>query len=135
MDITSRELDFLNFYRASELHGGLILGQVVRRARDPELVLDLTRHSAEEVMHAQLWTETIIAVGGRIRPVRETYQARYARSSARRWRSSRCWRSRRCSSAECTGTSPSTCIVPRRIRACVPRSSACSRRRGGISRG
>ena len=79
MDITSRELDFLNFYRASELHGGLILGQVARRARGSELVLDLTRHSAEEVVHAQLWTETIIAVGGQVRPVRETYQARYAR--------------------------------------------------------
>jgi len=31
------------------------------------------------VVHAQLWTETIIAVGGQVRPVRETYQARYAR--------------------------------------------------------
>jgi hypothetical protein len=79
MDITPRELDFLNFYRASELHGGLILGQIARRARGSELVLDLTRHSAEEVVHAQLWTETIIAVGGQVRPVRETYQARYAR--------------------------------------------------------
>jgi demethoxyubiquinone hydroxylase (CLK1/Coq7/Cat5 family) len=79
MDITPRELGFLNFYRASELHGGLILGQIARRARGSELVLDLTRHSAEEVMHAQLWTETIIAVGGQVRPVRETYQARYAR--------------------------------------------------------
>ena len=79
MEITSRELAFLNFYRASELHGGLILGQLSRRARGSELVLDLTRHSAEEVMHAQLWTETIIAVGGQVRPVRETYQTRYAR--------------------------------------------------------
>lgn len=79
MDITSRELGFLNFYRASELHGGLILGQLARRARDPALLLDLTRHSAEEVQHALLWTETIIAVGGRVCPVRETYQSRYAR--------------------------------------------------------
>ena len=79
MDITSRELDFLNFYRASELHGGLILGQLARRTRGSALILELTRHAAEEVVHAQLWTETIIAVGGRIHPVRETYQARYAR--------------------------------------------------------
>lgn len=79
MEITARELDFLNFYRASELHGGLILGQVARRARGSALILDLTRHSAEEVVHAQLWTETIIAVGGQVRPVRETYQSRYAR--------------------------------------------------------
>ena len=79
MEITPRELGFLNFYRASELHGGLLLGQVARRVRDSALVLDLTRHSAEEVAHAQLWTETIIGVGGRVSVVRETYQARYAR--------------------------------------------------------
>jgi demethoxyubiquinone hydroxylase (CLK1/Coq7/Cat5 family) len=68
----------LNFYRASELHGGLILGQMVRRTRDSELILNLTRHSAEEVVHAQLWTETIVAIGGRPAPVRDTYQTRYA---------------------------------------------------------
>ena len=77
MTITNSEISLLNFYRASELHGGLILGQMVRRTRDPNLILNLTRHSAEEVMHAQLWTETIIAVGGRPAPVRDTYQTRY----------------------------------------------------------
>lgn len=71
-------MDVLNFYRASELHGGLILGALVRRTREPQLILDLTRHAAEEVMHAQLWTETILAVGGTPRPVRDTYQSRYA---------------------------------------------------------
>ena len=79
LEISDRELEILNFYRASELEGGLLLGQMVRRARDAQLALELTRHSAEEVGHAQLWTETIIAVGGGIRPVRNTYQARYAR--------------------------------------------------------
>lgn len=79
MQITQMELDLLNFYRASELHGGLILGQLVRHVRDPELILKLTRHSAEEVMHAQLWTETIFAVGGRPRPTSDTYQSRYAK--------------------------------------------------------
>ena len=78
MEITDRELTLLNFYRASELHGGLVLGRLVRHVRDPELILRLTVHSAEEVMHAQLWTETIIAVGGRPRPTSDTYQARYA---------------------------------------------------------
>ncbi len=78
MTPSTSEIALLNFYRASELHGGLILGQMVRRARDPELILNLTRHSAEEVMHAQLWTETIVAIGGRPAPVRDTYQTRYA---------------------------------------------------------
>ena len=78
MEITPRELALLNIYRASELHGGLVLGQMARRCRSPELVLDLTRHAAEEVMHAQLWTETIIAVGGKPWPQKDTYQTRYA---------------------------------------------------------
>lgn len=78
MQITQCELAVLNFYRASELHGGLVLGQVAQRARGSALLVELTRHSAEEVVHAQLWTETIVAVGGEVRPVRDTYQARYA---------------------------------------------------------
>ncbi|MBA2707243.1 MAG: ferritin-like domain-containing protein [Gemmatimonadaceae bacterium] len=77
MPLDNAEISLLNFYRASELHGGLILGQMVRRTREPELILQLTRHSAEEVSHALLWTETIIALGGRPAPVRDTYQNRY----------------------------------------------------------
>ena len=78
MHIDFTELRRLNFYRASELHGGLVLGQLVRRVREPRLILNLTRHSAEEVGHAQLWTETILAVGGKPSPVRATYQRRLA---------------------------------------------------------
>ena len=78
MQVTPQEMSLLNFYRASELHGGLLLGRVVGRARDPETVLALTRHAAEEVRHAQYWTETMLDLGGRPWPVRATYQARYA---------------------------------------------------------
>jgi hypothetical protein len=78
LQVSERELRFLNFYRASELHGGLILAQVARRTRAGDLAIDLLRHSAEEVDHARLWTETIVAVGGRVHLVRETYQSRYA---------------------------------------------------------
>jgi bacterioferritin (cytochrome b1) len=76
--VSERELTLLNFYRASELHGGLVLGRLVQHVRSPELMLRLTTHSAEEVLHAQLWTETIVAVGGCPRPTADTYQARYA---------------------------------------------------------
>lgn len=78
MPVISSEISLLNFYRASELHGGLILGQIARRTRDPRLIPSLTRHSAEGVMHAALLTETIVAIGGTPEPVRDTYQARYA---------------------------------------------------------
>ena len=40
MTVSKPEIALLNFYRASELHGGLILGQMVRRTRDPELILN-----------------------------------------------------------------------------------------------
>jgi hypothetical protein len=78
MEITQQELTELNFYRASELYGGLVLGQVSRRVREPQLLLELIRHSAEEVVHAELWTATILSVGGAPRPTRDTYQSRYA---------------------------------------------------------
>jgi len=79
MDVTQAELKRLNFYRASELHGGLLLGRLAERVRDPDLMLNLTQHGAEELVHAQRWTETIRAVGGRPWPTRDTYQRRYAR--------------------------------------------------------
>jgi demethoxyubiquinone hydroxylase (CLK1/Coq7/Cat5 family) len=81
--VSELELRFLNFYRASELHGGLILGQVARRTRDGVLANDLLNHSAEEIEHARVWNETIIAVGGRVQPVRSTYQTRYAEAIGR----------------------------------------------------
>ncbi|HEV8611943.1 MAG TPA: ferritin-like domain-containing protein [Gemmatimonadales bacterium] len=77
-DVSLLELQRLDFYRASELHGGLILGQFARRAKDPELIQCLTVHAAEEVVHSRLWLETLLALGGRPRRQRETYQTRYA---------------------------------------------------------
>ena len=78
MEISDRELTLLNFYRASELHGGLVLGRLAQHVRDPELILRLTQHGAEEVHHAQLWAETMVEVGGMPSPTSDTYQARYA---------------------------------------------------------
>ena len=78
MPVITPDTSVLNFYRESQLHSGLILGEMVRRTNDARLILSLTRHSAEEVMHAQLWTETIIAIGGRPVSARDTYQTRHA---------------------------------------------------------
>ena len=82
MQISDLELTVLNFYRASELQGGLILGRLVQHVRDADLILRLTAHSAEEVLHAQLWTETIVDVGARPFPTSDTYQSRYAAAIA-----------------------------------------------------
>jgi hypothetical protein len=74
--VSETELSLLNFYRASELHGGLILGQTARRTDDADLIAKLTRHSAEGMMHALWWTETIARLGGRTISVADTYQNR-----------------------------------------------------------
>jgi hypothetical protein len=72
MSIDNRENAILNLYRASELHGGLILGQVVRRATDSRLIVNLTRHAAEQLVNARIWTETIIRGGGTLLAAVET---------------------------------------------------------------
>ncbi|HUG39527.1 MAG TPA: ferritin-like domain-containing protein [Longimicrobiales bacterium] len=76
--VSATEMAILNFYRASELRGGLVLATVAERVRDPELFLALTRHGAEEVEHAGLWAETMRDLGGRPWPSRATAQACYA---------------------------------------------------------
>lgn len=76
MQVTTLEMNRLNFYRASELHAGLVLGQLVRRVRDADLMVHLTRQAAQEFDHAKVWTETILELGGEARPVRATYQTR-----------------------------------------------------------
>lgn len=77
MQISDNELWLLSYYRESELAGGLIMGRLARKTDDDELRVHLTRHCAEETMHAWLWTQTILEVGGTPRKVSETYQTRY----------------------------------------------------------
>jgi len=76
--IDEKEASALNFYRASELHGGLLLSRLAQRCRVGELAADLLKHGAEEIEHARLWTETMLALGVRPRPTHDTYQRRYA---------------------------------------------------------
>ena len=77
MEITENELWLLSYYRESELAGALLFGKLARRTSSDDLRVRLTRHCAEEAMHAWLWTQTIVEVGGTPRRVAETYQTRY----------------------------------------------------------
>jgi tRNA isopentenyl-2-thiomethyl-A-37 hydroxylase MiaE len=67
----------LNWYRQSELEGALLLGRMVRHAQDPVVVLELTRHAADEARHAWLWQRTIARLN--LAPVRvlRSYQSFY----------------------------------------------------------
>lgn len=82
MAIEKRENEILNLYRASELHGGLILGQMVRRTSDVRLIVNLTRHSAEQLVNARVWTETIIRANGSLIPVETLYDRRVSLGGA-----------------------------------------------------
>jgi hypothetical protein len=59
MEVTDREAWLLNFYRNSELHGALLMGKLARNFREPQLLVNLTKHCATEAHHAALLTETI----------------------------------------------------------------------------
>jgi hypothetical protein len=65
MNDTTFHLASLNLYCTSALHTARLLGQMARRAVDPRLRLELARRAADAHRHAQLWAETIRAIGAR----------------------------------------------------------------------
>jgi hypothetical protein len=67
----------LSYYAASEMAGGLLFGKLARWTADGELRARLTWHAAEEMRHAWVWTEALLALGGLPEAVVETYQSRY----------------------------------------------------------
>ena len=72
----------LNWYRQSELEGALLLGRMVRHARDPHVLTELTRHAADEARHAWLWQRVIVHLD--LAPVRiyRSYQSFYTNEGA-----------------------------------------------------
>jgi acyl carrier protein len=77
VEISENDLWILSYYRESELAGSLVMGRLARETDDDDLRVHLTEHCAEEAMHAWLWTDTILKVGGTPKRVAETYQTRY----------------------------------------------------------
>jgi len=77
MEISEQELARLNFYRVSALEIGLSLGRLVGQVREPWVMLQLTRHSEEELQHARLWTETILALCALPHTTRRGYRERH----------------------------------------------------------
>lgn len=65
MEISQTELGLLSSYSASELVGGLILGNAARRTKDADMRYKLTLHCAEETRHGALWAEVIHALGAK----------------------------------------------------------------------
>jgi hypothetical protein len=78
MKIMPHELATLNLYCTSALFSAWRLGQMARRAHDPRLRLDLARRAADALRHAEIWAETIRAVGGRPSATAAAYQTLYS---------------------------------------------------------
>jgi len=68
----------LNWYRQSELDGALLLGRMVRQADDPYLIEMMTKHAADESVHAALWTQAIKNSGLPIIRIFRGYQSYYS---------------------------------------------------------
>lgn len=72
-----RIVELLSFYRDAELHGARLLLRLMKVLEDDaEAQVHLTRHVAEEMRHAWLWTERITRMGGRPVKIAAGYQTR-----------------------------------------------------------
>jgi hypothetical protein len=77
MRITAQELATLNGYCASALFNARLLGRMVRRTQDIRLRLELARRANDALRHAQIWAETIRALGERPQALASGFQERY----------------------------------------------------------
>lgn len=66
----------MNFYRDAELRGARLLMNLHRHLLDGDSQMKLSRHLADEVRHAWLWTERIGELGGMPIAIDSGYQRR-----------------------------------------------------------
>jgi bacterioferritin (cytochrome b1) len=77
MTVDDRLVHVFSYYRSAELHGAGLLFRLLRRMTDDGAAqVHLTRHAAEEMRHAWLWTQRIAAMGATPAPVTLGYQQR-----------------------------------------------------------
>lgn len=74
MENLAYQIWVLSYYREAELRGADLLQRLLRKADDPRLQINLTRHLADEARHAWLWTELIYELGGVPAAIRKGYQ-------------------------------------------------------------
>lgn len=68
----------LSFYRTSEISGALFFGRLARTLRPGRNQVDMSRHFAEEAMHAWYWTECMDRLGYEPLKLGDAYQDQYA---------------------------------------------------------
>ena len=72
-------LYILSYYRASELAGSLLFGQLAMHTSYDELRTPLTEQCSEEAHHAWLVNQTIVEMGGTPLRIADTFQTEIAK--------------------------------------------------------
>lgn len=67
----------LNFYRVSEISGAQFFSRLARCLPSGPITHDLTKHFADESMHAWYWTKAIGELGYKTQRVKNAYQDAY----------------------------------------------------------
>ncbi len=75
--ISEDERWLLSFYRSSEISGALFFGKLARNLKGGPIQHDLTKHFADESMHAWLWTETLTKLNQTPLKLNIAYQDQY----------------------------------------------------------
>jgi bacterioferritin (cytochrome b1) len=75
--ISENELWILSFYRVSEISGALFFGRLARSMRPGRIQEDMTKHFADEAMHAWYWTDCIQRLGATPLKLDVAYQDQY----------------------------------------------------------
>jgi hypothetical protein len=83
MTTTPQELSLLNAYCTSALYSARLLGQMSRRAQDPRLRLEMAKHANDALRHAEIWAETVRALGCRPQAKSGGCQTRYQAHAGR----------------------------------------------------
>lgn len=77
-DLTkSKELWLLSYYRVSEISGALFFGRLAKSLKSGPIQSDITRHFADESLHAWYWTDCINRLGCQPVKLPHTYQEQY----------------------------------------------------------
>lgn len=71
------DLWVLSFYRTSEITGALFFGRLARSMKSSPIQRDMTKHFADESMHAWYWTQCIEMLGAQPIKLNESYQDQY----------------------------------------------------------
>ncbi len=75
--LTENERWLLSFYRTSEISGALFFGGLAKSLRPGANQMDMSRHFAEEAMHAWYWTECLQQLDSEPLRLGDAYQDQY----------------------------------------------------------